>query len=406
MLKRLVIGIALGVLLASTCATAGSAKIYVGNFDDNIYVHDLSTGMEEAVIEIADHNNPSPYGLFITPPGDELFIITAAGWAMDQEFIVYDTVQNTEKRRGIISRTSARERKLRFGEYSPDGGKIYFLPQRVVRSGFTPFQVFDTNLMIMTDQTDLSFDGRSMLTSPDGSRLYLKGRLWNSVDIITKVLDADTLEVIVETDVINGSLGAMSPAGDYMVVYYREQLKFVDTETLQVLPGSEVTVNGWIKSVSIDDNHMVVMRGIASVDIYDLEDLSLLFSIDLTSLGWYTTLVADYDEKSGKLSVGGFSMSPSVSGRVATIDVATGNIEYDVVSGYIPSNIVIKPSADGLSLLVKRLVADSVQCTNNTTGQVVYISPAAGEQGWDCESHGLLVAPGDSVSMTASGTVD
>ena len=405
-MKKIISGIASGLLLASTCAVAGDAKIYVSNSDNDIHIHDFSTGLEEGVLEVINHNNPDPFGLFVTPSGNELYSITSSGWAMDQEFVVFNTKTNTETRRGIISETSAAEPKLQFGSYSPDGGKIYFLSDYVSsQSLFTPLHVFDTNSMTITDSSSIGYDAESMLVSPDGSRLYVMGSTPHLFGII-KVLDSTTLDVLDETVAsYGGTLKAMSPAGDFMLVDHDGKLKAMDTATLQFIPGDELTLSG-IGAVNVDDTYIVVDHGSANIDVYSVSDYSLVSATNLATAGWSMVMDADYDSALGKVSVSGFSMSPTVSGRVATIDAATGAVEYDVTSGFISGDIIIKPETEDLSLSVKSLAASTVQCINNTTGQTVYITPAAGEQAWNCESNGLLVAPGDSVTVTASGTAD
>lgn len=405
-LKKIIAGIASGLLLVSASVMADSAKIYVSNSDNVIHIHDFNTGVEEGFLEVVNHNNPDPFGLFIPPASDELYSITASGWAMDQEFVVFDTKTNTEIRRGLISETSAAQQKLRYGAYSPSGDKIYFLSRYLANPGvYMPFQVFDTSSMLLTDSVDLGYDAESMLVSPDGTRLYVMGNTLSSYGII-KVLDATTLNVIDDTVAsLGGALMAMSPAGDYMMVDHQGVLKAMDTTTLQFIPGAEI-VQSHINTVAMDDTYIVVTHGSANVDVYNAGDYSLVSSNNLETSGWSMIMDADYDSELGKVSVSGFSMTPTVSGRVTTIDAATGTIEYDVTSGFISYDLVIKPATEDLSLLVKGVAANSVQCINNTTGQTVYITPAAGEQAWNCESNGLLVSPGDSVTVTAGGTAE
>ena len=59
----------------------------------------------------------------------------------------------------------------------------------------------------------------------------------------------------------------------------------------------------------------------------------------------------------------------------------------------------------GLGMWVRRMDVSLVQCLNDTTDQVITITPQPEQVMWDCEQYGLHVNVGESVTIKANGIV-
>ncbi len=390
------------VLGLSTSLALAAGEVYVGNFDDNIRVHGPLAGEIEATIDVI-HNNPNPYGLFFpTSVNNEVYALTSSGMSMDQEFIVYDTNSYTELRRGVISVDG-----LPFGTYSPSGDKIYFGTERYYDYDlqgwrYSPLEIFDTASMTLTQSVEVGFVITDMLASADGTKLYVLGNTPWQFGIV-KVFDTATMTIINETTLQDGEIEALHPSGNYIYFDNHTDLKLLDTNTLELLPNTVAPGN--VNNVFAGGDRLVVQRGGNNVEVYNLNDYTLLTTYTAASLGWDALVAIDLEPSSGILAIGGYSMQPSVHGNLLAVDIDTLETKYNVTSGYIPTDLAIKPVTEELSFQANRVDAMTIQCVNNTTGQVVYIPAQPNVNSWNCEENGLIVKTGDNVTIGLNGNV-
>ncbi len=376
-------------LFAGGTALAG-AKVYVSGYDNAIRVYDQQTGVEEAIIAM---NGNSPDNLFVHPSGNYLFTTTYTGSNLGYKIVKIDVAQNIQIQEATLTTSGPHVRET---TYSPMGDRAYFFQQPSNSTPPSPVYIFDLNTMTLDSEIPMDFDVQSMTISPNGGKLFIMG-----TNGILRVIDTATLQVIVEGDLGAGTdIQAMHPSGDVFYVNRQGNFQPVNTSTLEILPS--IASSAFMGAVASEE-YLFINR-VNMIDIINVDDYSLLSTIDGAQFGWGWGWVKTmaFDSSAQKLSLVGTDMV-SVESSLVIIDIPTLAIEHNVPAVDLPINMALKPDTVNLTLQVQRMDATTIQCSNNTTGQVVQITPQPTENAWNCEAHGLLVQPGDEVNINVIG---
>ena len=374
-------------LFAGGTALAG-AKVYVSGLDKTIRAYDQQTGVEETVITT---NGNSPSNLFVHPAGDYLFATTYTGYQRGHKIVKINVTQNTIVEEVALTSTFPHIQGV---TYSPIGDKVYFFQQAGRNYPPLPVSIFDLNTMTMDTEIPLDFDVQSMAISPDGSQLFVMG-----TNGTLRVIDTTTLQIVREGNLGAGTdIQAMHPSGNTLYVNRQDNFHPVDTTTLELLP----SIGGSAFQQAVVSEEYLFIDRLNTVDVINVDDYSLLGTIDLTQFGWIWVRAMTFDSSTQKLSAVGMDYN-IIESDLVTIDIPTLAVEHIVPTTRFPMSMTTKPDSVDLTLQVQRMDATTVQCSNNTTGQVVQITPQPTENAWNCEAHGLLVQPGDEVNINVIG---
>jgi len=401
MFYRMMVSLLISVSLLVGGSVLADSKVYVSNIGNEIRVIDQDSGLQEAIINIAGDISVVR-DLHVHPSGDYLLAGFSNTLSGTRQLAVIDTVQNVEIHRVDVPGFNSN------GVYSPDGNKIYFISSDVVK-------VFDLNVMTFTDDlvTDLS-GTKSIKLSPDGSRVFVIGRLPNVATWVIRSIDTVTLQTVNETPTdVDSYVIASHPSGNSIFVRHLGELRLMDATTLQLLPqvlpgipqGGQ-PFGAWAEPVEVKGDYLIVNDYLNNVDVYDINDYSLLGSVDMTQLAWHWMIGVELDVAAGKFSFAGEGIVDGVvQGQLAIVDATSFTVDNIAFTGLFPIDSAINPAAVDLTLQVQRVDALGIQCTNNTTGQVVNIAPQPGVNLWNCTANGLVINKGDNVTVGVNGNV-
>ena len=390
MFFRIVISLILVTSLFASGAALAGAKIYVSGLDRTIKVYDQQTGVEEAIIAI---NGNSPSNLFTHPSGDYLFATTYTGSNLGYKIVKIDVAQNIQIEETVLTTSGPHIQGV---TYSPMGDKVYFFQQPSRRnSPSLPVSTFDLNTMTLDTEIPMDFHVQSMTISPDGGQLFIM-----ATNGTLRVIDTATSQTVSEENLGAGTdIQAMHPSGNTLYVNRQDNFHPVDTTTLELLPS--IGDSSFLQAV-VSEEYLFIDR-LNTVDIINVGDYSLLGTIDLTQFGWVWARAMAFDSSTRKLSAVGMNYN-IIESDLVIIDIPTLTVEHIVPTTRFPMSMTIKPDTVDVTLQVQGIDATTVQCSNNTTGQGVHITPQPTESTWNCEAHGLLVQPGDEVDINVIGT--
>lgn len=339
-------------------------------------------------------NGNSPDNLFVHPSGDYLFATTYTGSNLGYKIVKIDVAQNIPVEETALTTSGPHVQGV---TYSPMGDKVYFFQQPRRNDPSPPISTFNLDTMSLDSEIPMDFDVQSMTISPNGGQLFIMG-----TNGTLRVIDTATLQVVVEGNLGAGTdIQAIHPSGDVFYVNRQDNFQPVNTSTLELLPS--IAASAFMGAVASEE-YLFINR-INMIDIINVDDYSLLSTIDGAQFGWGWGWVKTmaFDSSAQKLSLVGTDMV-SVESSLVIIDIPSLTIEHNVPAVDLPINMAVKPDTVDLTLQVQGIDATTVQCSNNTTGQVVHITPQPTENAWNCEAHGLLVQPGDEVGINVIGS--
>jgi len=241
--------------------------------------------------------------------------------------------------------------------------------------------------------------------SHDGNQLYINQAAGHWQTGTQKFIKLDSMTLAIQEEVDFGARNNVAYAfeygmpldtsGHYAVVYAEgSTIRGLNTSTFELLPA--IGIASKVSGLLVVEDAIYIQDNTNIINVYGIADGVLRSSIDM---GYGVGAMA-YDEEYEVVHVAGFSSSV---GSVSSIDVNTYLIT-NTGTGYIGmTGMVIKPSAVDLTLQIQRMTPFVVQCTNDTTGQVVTFTPQASETVYNCEANGLIVGAGDQVTIAARG---
>ncbi len=389
MFFRIAISLVLVTSLLASGAALAAAKVYVSGLDRTIIVYDQQTGIEEAIIAT---NGNAPSDLFVHPSGDYLFATTYTGSNLGYKIVKIDIAQNIQIEEAVLTTSGPH---VHGTTYSPIGDKVYFFQIPSSSTPPSPVYVFDLNSMTLDSEIPMDFDVQSLTISPNGEQLVVMG-----TDGTLRVIDTTTSQVVVEGNLGSGTeIQAMHPSGNTLYVNRQDNFHPVDTTTLELFPS--IGDSAFLQAV-VSEEYLFIDR-LNTVDVINVGDYSLLGTIDLTQFGWIWARTMAFDSNAQKLSAVGTNYN-IIESDLVIINIPTLTVENIAPTTRFPMDVAIKPDTVDLTLQVQGVDATTVQCSNNTTGQVVHITPQSTENTWNCEAHGLLVQPGDQVDINVIGT--
>lgn len=188
----------------------------------------------------------------------------------------------------------------------------------------------------------------------------------------------------------------LDSSGNYAVVYAEgSTIRGINTSTYELLP--VINTSSEVSQLLLVGDAIYMNDQSNIIKVYGIADGVLRATIDV---GYEVVGGMAYDEEHQIVHVAGFEPS---EGSVSSIDVNSYLIINTGVAYSQVTGMVIKPSAVDLALQIQRMTPFVVQCSNDTTGQVVTFAPKEGETVYNCEANGLIVAAGDQVTVAARG---
>jgi YVTN family beta-propeller protein len=237
----------------------------------------------------------------------------------------------------------------------------------VVRSGFMSNSILTiintlTNTVIETIPTPGAYASSSKFAiDPTGSKLYFTNLQGLGVfDIATATL-IQTLPLSPRANNIE-----LSSSGELAYIDHDNGIYIVDINTMTVTDNVIVTDND---------------------PYYNTNSMALHPNGEQAYLAGY-----------GYLSGVGYQ------GVVYIVDLTSKSLVDTITfDGSYFGRIIFGPILETVGGSVTGMTPASIECQNNSTGQIVSIAPD-GEASWDCESAGLTVDSGDSISISVSGS--
>ncbi len=354
--------------VVSTSGDRYYASSAFGVFDINI-----NTGIPEEITNGSGNSYENVYSILLHPDNKHLYIVTYDSNIDSSEIILVDTTTRQESTRisslgkAISIGLSDDKNTLYSLQYKPADGKLLLSKRNSLSLGLQDEQLLQFNV------------GASYVPTAEHQNLVVNS------DIIYVTTNSHYLRTI------NPSTYEVSPEfapSDISNYYQASRISVIEDKVFAIYTHYN---NGGFSLIAFNKN---------SHEVLSIKDF----------INYRGSYIA-YDAISRQLLFrGAYATGSSLDGRMIAIDIDSYEVVKEISNLYAaPSGLAIQPAdstpQEELSLSTQRINAAIVLCQNDTTGQAVYAAITQGSNAWNCEQSGLVVNPGDTVTVGVQGIV-
>ncbi|MCF6281010.1 MAG: YncE family protein, partial [Candidatus Polarisedimenticolaceae bacterium] len=266
-------------------------------------------------------------------------------------------------------------------------------------------EVIDTETYAVVASIPLALANESRLVrvklSPATNKLYVTSGPSNAHNITTIDTATNTVIQTVPTPVAHGPNFVVGPTGSILYFYNYKDLVAVDATTMSPL---QTANNIYGNRVAIDSSgERAYVKHHSGVYILDTNTMAVIDDVVVTDSSKYLYDMAIHPNGELAYLTGyGYVSGVGYQGVVFVVDLTTASLVDTAEFGSMFGQIVFGPGPEVVGGSVTGMTPTNVECHNNSTGQIVSISPII-EASWDCETAGLDVSSGDSISISVTG---
>ncbi len=267
-------------------------------------------------------------------------------------------------------------------------------------------EVIDTETYAVVASIPLALANESRLVqvklSPATNKLYVVSGPFNAHNITTIDTATNTVIQTVPTPVAHAPKFVVDPTGSILYFYNYKDFVAVDATTMSVI--ETLALNPQPQKVEIDaSGERAYVKNNFGLYIIDTNTMTVINDVVVTdsSVRLYDMAIHPNGELA-YLTGYGYVSGVGYQGVVFIVDLTSASLVETVRFGSMFGRIAFGPAPEFVGGSVTGMTPTNVECYNNSTGQIISISPII-EASWDCETAGLNVNSGDSISISVTG---